>query len=126
MSEIVAISGVGPVLAKACIGKGFGSVEKIASASVPELVVVQGVSDTRAKQLIRTAQLLLNGGTAPEVATVDEMDAAEKMQAKKGSGKKKKKNNKNKKKDKSDKSKNKKKNKKKDKKKKSGKKNKKK
>lgn len=124
MSEIVAISGVGPVLAKACIGKGFGSVEKIASASVPELVVVQGVSDTRAKHLIRMAQSLLNGGSAPEAASVDEKDETEIRRAKKNSGKKK--NSKNKKKDKNDKSKNKKKNKNKKYKKKSGKKNKKK
>lgn len=96
MPEIVAISGVGPVLAKACIAKGFGSVEKIATAAVSELVVVPGVSDTRAKQLIGTAQLLLNGGTSPAVAAVGEKDGIVKKQTKKNTKEKKKKDGKKK------------------------------
>ena len=63
MSEIVEIKGVGPVLAKACAGKGYGSVEKIAAAVVVELAVVPGVSEVRAKQLIDAAKTLLNGGS---------------------------------------------------------------
>ena len=63
MSEIVEIKGVGPVLAKACAGKGYGSVEKIAAAMVVELVAVPGVSEVRAKQLIDAAKTLLNGGS---------------------------------------------------------------
>lgn len=63
MSEIVEIKGVGPVLAKACAVKGYGSVEKIATAMVVELVAVPGVSEVRAKQLIDAAKTLLNGGS---------------------------------------------------------------
>ena len=63
MHEIVEIKGVGPVLAKACAGKGYGSVEKIATAMVVELVAVPGVSEVRAKQLIDAAKTLLNGGS---------------------------------------------------------------
>lgn len=60
MPEIVEIKGVGPVLAKACIGNGYGSVEKIAAATVVDLVVVPGVSETKAEQLIGAAKSLLN------------------------------------------------------------------
>ena len=62
--EIVEIKGVGPVLAKACVGEGYGSVEKIAGAMVVELVAVPGVSDVRAQQLIDSAKSLLNGGSS--------------------------------------------------------------
>jgi len=62
--EIVEIKGVGPVLAKACASEGYGSVEKIAGAMVVELVAVPGVSDVRAKQLIDSANSLLNGGSS--------------------------------------------------------------
>ena len=63
MPEIVDIKGVGPVLAKACVERGYCSVEKIAGAMVVELVVVPGVSEVRAKQLIDAAKSLLNGAS---------------------------------------------------------------
>ena len=62
MPEIVEIKGIGPVLAKDCVANGYGSVEKIATAKVAEFIVVPGVSEVRAEQLIGAARTLLNGG----------------------------------------------------------------
>lgn len=110
MPEITEIKGVGPVLAKACVGNGYGSVEEIAAAMVGELVAVPGVSEIRAKQLIGAAQTLLNGGSpASAVPSADAKPEAEAFLAKMNGSKKK---NKPKKKDKKNKKKNKKKSKK--------------
>lgn len=109
MAEILDIKGVGPVLAKACIDKGFSSVGKIAAAMFTDLVVVPGVSETKAKLLIGSAQTLLsdqpatNGAAAPEQAampvTAESEDREEKKEltAKKSDKKKDKKKNKKKK-----------------------------
>jgi septal ring factor EnvC (AmiA/AmiB activator) len=59
MNEISKIKGVGPVLAKAFTKKGFVSIEKIAAGSVTDLATVSGVSEMRAKELIKAAKLLL-------------------------------------------------------------------
>ena len=59
MNEVTKINGVGPVLAKAFTKKGFTSIEKIAAGSVTDLATVSGVSETRAKELIKSAKLLL-------------------------------------------------------------------
>lgn len=88
MPEIVDIKGVGPVLAKACIEQGYGSVEKIAGAKVVEFVIVPGVSEVRAKLLIEAAKLLLNGAAPVSVSEVAvELDS---KPAKKDGSKKKK------------------------------------
>ena len=123
MPEIVAIKGVGPVLAKACIEQGYGSVEKIAAAMVVELVAVPGVSEIRANQLIDAAKSLLNGGSPVNAIRVSEPNAdpeskpdkkagSDKIKAKNKNKSKKEKSNKKTKKDKKKKIKKKKKNKK--------------
>lgn len=101
MPEIVDIKGVGPVLAKACIERGYGSIEKIAGAGILELVAVPGVSETRAKQLIDAAKLLLNGASPVNAATASEAKSELGASPVKMAGPKKKKN-KNKKKSKKD------------------------
>ena len=97
MPEIVEIKGVGPVLAKACAGKGYSSVEKIAAAIVADLAAVPGVSEIRAEQLIGAAKSLLNGASQKNaVSTADINPKVEEISAKKEDSTKKK-NNKNKK-----------------------------
>ena len=100
MSEVVKIKGVGPVLAAECAKAGFGSVEKIAGATTNELAAIRGVGELRAKSLISSAQILLNGsGVAP--AAEPETVKAEPKGSKMSKGKNKKKaKNKEKKKDK--------------------------
>ncbi len=88
MPEIVDIKGVGPVLAKACIEQGYGSVEKIAGAKVMEFVIVPGVSEVRAKLLIEEAKLLLNGA-APVSGLETGVEVGSKPAKKDGSKKKK-------------------------------------
>ena len=107
MPEINEIKGVGPVLVLACTESGFGSVKKVAAATVAELVTVPGVGEAKAKSLIGAAQLLL-GETASSAATDTKAGksngaAAGGMKAKEGKNPKadkKKKKKKNKKKDK--------------------------
>lgn len=59
MSEVTKIKGVGPVLAKAFTKKGFVSIENVAACKAADLATVSGVSETRAKELIKAAKLLL-------------------------------------------------------------------
>ena len=97
MPEIVDIKGVGPVLAKACIEQGYGSVEKIAAAMVVELVAVPGVSEIRASQLIDAAKSLLNGGLPATAVSVRAPNVNPESKSEQKAGSKKKKNkNKNK------------------------------
>jgi Holliday junction resolvasome RuvABC DNA-binding subunit len=94
MPEIVEIRGVGPVLAKACADNGYGSVQKIAMAPLDELVVVPGVSDARARQLIAAAQALLadqpaSNGAAPPIMDSKPADSEKKKKHAKNDGGKK-------------------------------------
>ena len=68
MNEIIKIKGVGPVLAKAFTKKGFGNIEKIADGKVADLATVSGVSEMRAKELIKAAKLLLKNLALTEAA----------------------------------------------------------
>lgn len=77
MRKLDEINGIGQVLADTCIEKGYRSVEDIAKATVDGLATVPGVSRTRAKQLIDSAKLLLNGASQPETepAVIDTYEA---------------------------------------------------
>ena len=68
MNEIIKIKGVGPVLAKAFAKKGFSNVENIADGKVADLATVSGVSEKRAKELIKAAKLLLKNLALTEAA----------------------------------------------------------
>ena len=95
MAEITKIKGVGPVLAKACIEQGYGTVEKVAEAKIVEFVAVPGVSEIRAKLLIEAAIELLNSATtanatvAAEARSEPDDEPAKKAGAKKKKSKKK-------------------------------------
>lgn len=80
MPKLIDLNGVGPVLANACIEHGYRSVEDIAAARESEFVVVPGVSNIRARQLIQEAKALLNGGVPPADATVTNASAERKTQ----------------------------------------------
>ncbi len=80
MPKLIDLNGVGPVLANACVEHGYRSVEDIAAARESEFVVVPGVSNTRARQLIQGAKALLNGCMPPADATVTNASAERKAQ----------------------------------------------
>lgn len=67
MRKIIEIKGVGPVMAVACSDKGYHSIEDIAEASVAGLSTVPGVGRIRAKELIDSAQMLLNDAPPSEI-----------------------------------------------------------
>ena len=90
MSEVTKIKGVGPVLAKAFTKKGFVSIENVAACKAADLATVSGVSETRAKELIKAAKLLLKNLALTDAAR--RVKAAKK--AKKKAPKNKKKNKK--------------------------------
>ena len=94
MAEITEVKGVGPVLAKACIEQGYGTVEKIAEARIVEFVIVPGVSETRAKLLIEAANALLNSAVRTGAASAAEAPAESDGTPAKKSGSKKKKSRK--------------------------------
>ncbi len=75
MAEIIDIKGVGPVLAKACTDNGYGSIGKIATAMLSDLVAVPGVSEAKAKILIGAAQALLRDQPSPNGAAPSGMEA---------------------------------------------------
>ncbi len=86
MRKLNDIHGIGQPLAEICTEKGYRSVEDIAEASVDGLATVPGVSRTRAKQLIESAKLLLDGASQPETGpmvsdTQEEDTPAESKQA---------------------------------------------
>ena len=96
MPEIVEIKGVGPVLAKACMERGFESVQMIATATVAELATISGVGEARAQTLIDAAQTLLDGMPASQAvnsvnATPDTVRAGNKSSGRIIKAKKKKK-----------------------------------
>lgn len=106
MPELTEIKGVGPVLAKACVDKGFDNVERIAVAVLNDLVAVPGISEARARLVITAAQnLLQNGAAASAEAPSQEpaepvLTASEDAKPKKRKTKKKKKKDRKKEKDK--------------------------
>lgn len=105
MPELTEIKGVGPVLAKACVDKGFDNVERIAAAVLHDLVAVPGISEARARLVITAAQNLLQNGAAasaeaqpqsPEPAAEPVLAPPEDVKAKKRKAEKKKKKDKKK------------------------------
>ena len=80
MAKLVDITGVGPVMARACVAHGFTSVEAIANAKFGEFVAVPGVSEVRAKQLIAAAkELLARAASSPVADAPSASDKAEKV-----------------------------------------------
>lgn len=90
MAEIIEIKGVGPVLAKAFTDNGYGSIRKIATAMLSDLVAVPGISEAKAKILIGAAQALLDDQPSPNGAAPSGMETETKETKPEGSGKKKK------------------------------------
>ncbi|MGI9493980.1 MAG: helix-hairpin-helix domain-containing protein [Geminicoccaceae bacterium] len=81
MPELIAIKGVGPVLAKACAENGYDRVEQIAAAMLHDLIAVPGINEAKAKLVIAAAQDLLqkepasNGQAMPSEVTPAEAAA---------------------------------------------------
>ena len=87
MPALVEIKGVGPVLAKACAEKGFGSAADIAAAKVGDLAAVPGISEARASLLIEAAKAVLADPPAAPAAK-SKKDAGKGGKKKKSKGKK--------------------------------------
>jgi hypothetical protein len=90
MPELTEIKGVGPVLAKACANNGYGSVKKIAAATLHDLVAVRGINETKAKLVIAAAQALLDSAPASPLEAIFAETAPEDVKAEKKKSKKKK------------------------------------
>ncbi|UCF76138.1 MAG: helix-hairpin-helix domain-containing protein [Betaproteobacteria bacterium] len=92
MPELVDIKGVGPALAKAFAGLGYGTVEGIAAADPAGLAQAPGVGESRATALISAAQALLHAASSPDVPGPNEKEKSQKNadQKKKNKGGKKK------------------------------------
>ncbi len=95
MSAITDIKGVGPVLAKTCADRGFGSIKKISTAKAADLAAVPGIGEAKAQLMIADALALLAA-----VPATDGKAAVEAKKQKKKKGKKSKKAKKSKKKNK--------------------------
>ena len=65
MATITELKGVGPVLAKACVDKGYRSVKDIATAVAAELETVPGIGHARAGMLIAAAKQVMASSAEP-------------------------------------------------------------
>ena len=65
--KLIEVKGVGPAKAEAIYNEGFDSIEKLANASIEELMKIKGINETVAKEIIKYFAALQPEETKEEV-----------------------------------------------------------